>query len=267
MSYRYGSKTRSGSQVSGWLPSGFFNVNTLLPEIWLDAADTATITSSGSPAKVSQWNDKSVNARHVTQATAASQPTTGATTQNGLNILDFDGGDSLQASTASNWVFLHDGVAPYARYIVYKNTGTTGNLASTARRIGGTIGIITEVSSASLQNYVSTTGGTVVTNETRTVLTGRTANFNIVGFITDPGNATAADRSIYRVNGIELSKSNTGTGTPTSSNPYAALTIGADGAGDGRLTGSICEVIIWKNPTTAQCKTVETYLNNKWAVF
>jgi hypothetical protein len=41
--------------------------------LWLDAADASTITLNGST--VSQWNDKSGNARHATQATAASQPT------------------------------------------------------------------------------------------------------------------------------------------------------------------------------------------------
>lgn len=264
MSYRYGGKARPGSQVSGWLPSGFFNVNTLLPEIWLDASDSATITSSGSPAKVSQWNDKSVNARHVTQATGTAQPTTGATTQNGLNVLDFDGGDRLAAATASDWVFLHDGVAPYAIYLVCKVTTGIASLVGTARRVGGTIGMIQEANAANLQNYVSTTAGALVSNDSRAVLTGRANSFNVLGILNDVGNATASNRAIFRINGVELSKANTSTGTPTSSNPYGALNVGSDSAGAGLLTGSICELIIWKNPTTAQSKTVETYLNNKW---
>ena len=40
--------------------------------LWLDASDASTITLNGST--VSQWNDKSGNARHATQATAANQP-------------------------------------------------------------------------------------------------------------------------------------------------------------------------------------------------
>jgi hypothetical protein len=42
--------------------------------LWLDADDAGTITKDGGDL-VSQWNDKSGNARHVTQATAANQPT------------------------------------------------------------------------------------------------------------------------------------------------------------------------------------------------
>jgi len=63
----------------------------LSPVLWLDASDATTITSSGSPATVSQWNDKSGNGYNVTQATGANQPTTGTRTQNGLNAIDFDG--------------------------------------------------------------------------------------------------------------------------------------------------------------------------------
>jgi hypothetical protein len=40
--------------------------------LWLDAEDTASITLNGST--VSQWDDKSGNNRHATQATAANQP-------------------------------------------------------------------------------------------------------------------------------------------------------------------------------------------------
>lgn len=45
----------------------------LTTALWLDAMDAATITSSD--GKVSQWNDKSGNGRHVTQATDNLRPT------------------------------------------------------------------------------------------------------------------------------------------------------------------------------------------------
>lgn len=49
--------------------------------LWLDAADASTITLNN--LTVSQWNDKSGNARHVSQATAANQPVWGV----GRNLL------------------------------------------------------------------------------------------------------------------------------------------------------------------------------------
>jgi hypothetical protein len=81
---------------SGIVASGAMNFNPLnwSPFIWLDASDTSSITSSA--GKVSQWNDKSGNARHFTQATSANQPTTGAATQNGFNVISFNGSQDVR---------------------------------------------------------------------------------------------------------------------------------------------------------------------------
>ncbi len=56
--------------------------------LWLDAEDTSTITLNGST--VSQWADKSGNARNATQATAANQPAYSSS-----NISFVDGSDVL----------------------------------------------------------------------------------------------------------------------------------------------------------------------------
>ena len=56
--------------------------------LWLDAADSNTITLNGST--VSQWSDKSGGNRHVTQATAVNQPTFAASGLNGAPSLVFE---------------------------------------------------------------------------------------------------------------------------------------------------------------------------------
>lgn len=84
------------------------------PTLWLDAADTTSITESG--GAVSQWDDKSGNGYDVTQGTAANQPTTGATTLNSLNVLDFNS-DVL---TASSLTLLPSGSASRTVFFVYK---------------------------------------------------------------------------------------------------------------------------------------------------
>ena len=71
-----------GGGVDLWTPE---QISTA---IWVDASDAATITESG--GSVSQWDDKSGGGHHFAQANAAFQPTTGATTLGGLNVLDFD---------------------------------------------------------------------------------------------------------------------------------------------------------------------------------
>jgi hypothetical protein len=57
--------------------------------LWLDASDAGTITLNG--ANVSQWNDKSGNGKHATQATAAAQPDFSATGLNGKPSINFAG--------------------------------------------------------------------------------------------------------------------------------------------------------------------------------
>lgn len=60
---------------------------------WYDASDANTLVQSD--GEVSQWNDKSPNARHLTQGGGSSQPTSGIRSINQKNVLDFDGNDSL----------------------------------------------------------------------------------------------------------------------------------------------------------------------------
>ena len=83
----------SSSAPVNWTPAELPNL-----ALWLDAADASTITLNGST--VSQWRDKSPNARHVAQATAVKQPTYTLAAQNNLNVLSFDGNNkSLFASS------------------------------------------------------------------------------------------------------------------------------------------------------------------------
>lgn len=65
-------------------------------KIWLDAADTTSIISSG--GLVSQWNDKSGNGNHAT-ASGTARPTTGTRTLNSKNVLDFDGSTDFMSFT------------------------------------------------------------------------------------------------------------------------------------------------------------------------
>src|SRR5215468_3202563 len=56
---------------------------------WLDGADNATF-AFGSGSLVSQWSDKSGNARHFSQATGGLQPTRNANVLNGLPGVAFN---------------------------------------------------------------------------------------------------------------------------------------------------------------------------------
>lgn len=71
-------------------------------ELWLDGDDASTITESG--GQISQWDDKSGNARHATQATSANQPFTYPSAIGGLDAVDFYNPDSnfMTLGTALN---------------------------------------------------------------------------------------------------------------------------------------------------------------------
>jgi hypothetical protein len=77
--------------------SGAWTPAQITTALWLDAADASTITLNSTT--VSQWNDKSGNARHATQAIGANQPTYISSGMNSLGLIDWDGSnDSMTIS-------------------------------------------------------------------------------------------------------------------------------------------------------------------------
>jgi len=60
---------------------------------WYDSSDASTITLSGS--NITQWNDRSGNAKHATQSTASFQPTIVSSGLNGKNTILFDGTNDM----------------------------------------------------------------------------------------------------------------------------------------------------------------------------
>ena len=70
----------------------------LSPALWLDAADSSTITIA---TGVSQWNDKSGNGRNVSQSTPAAQPAYTANALNGLPVVAFDASNDTLFNTSA----------------------------------------------------------------------------------------------------------------------------------------------------------------------
>jgi len=112
--------------------------------LWLDAADSSTITTS---TGVSVWGDKSGNARNATQATGGKQPIY-TNTRNGKNVITFQGTDDtleIAANAAFNgtehtifFVAIHSAAANHRVY--YKASATSGvNGYSVAFRDSGDV--------------------------------------------------------------------------------------------------------------------------------
>lgn len=118
-----------GPAPGPWTPAD------ITTDLWLDAADAATITESG--GLVSQWSDKSGNARHATQANSAIQPTVQAEAQNGLDVIRYVIDDKLDfaagfAQVAGQNIFLCGDTTSLGtswRQFMDRSSSTTDNLA------------------------------------------------------------------------------------------------------------------------------------------
>lgn len=98
------------SYALGWTPAELGSALAL----WLDAADSSTITLNGST--VAQWQDKSGNGRHATQGTPANRPTYA------LNTVSFDGVNDILALTQSYGSTSQDSLSFFA---VASSNGTS----------------------------------------------------------------------------------------------------------------------------------------------
>jgi len=67
--------------------------------VWLDASDSASLTTVSN--RVSEWRDKSGNARHATQTNDSYRPTYSASAFNGKPGLSFDGVDDYLVTPAT----------------------------------------------------------------------------------------------------------------------------------------------------------------------
>ena len=251
----------AATQVSSWVN---FTPLSLSPQLWLDAADTTTITESG--GAVSQWNDKSGNGYQFTQATAAAQPKTGTRTQNGLNVLDFDGGDSLvSTAAASTWNLLHNGTVHLLSMVVARDVaGTSGTVFATtsaASNIGATVRFLDSNNYSHVVNNVS--GAAVVS---ASYSSGTSTSAVVLGLFSDPGNGTAANRSIPYINRSTGPQNNASSGTPSANDASVSMAIGNRQVNALALDGFIAELIIVgsANATTQNLLSLQRYLVQKW---
>jgi hypothetical protein len=77
-----------------------WNPSMISTALWLDAADASTVTTVSSA--VSQWNDKSGNARNFAQSTSGNRPVLTANALGGKPVVTFDGTDDrLTASVTT----------------------------------------------------------------------------------------------------------------------------------------------------------------------
>ena len=225
---------------------------------WWDASDTASITSSG--GAVSQWNDKSSQGKHVTQATAGAKPTTGTATVNGRNVLVFDGGDylnyagttGLDVSNATVFVAFRELVAEnYAGILsIHPSTGSD-NASANGLNINTSDGTYIAATDRNNANSYFTGSGLAAFGTFSARFTSSTGNIEV-----------------WR-NGVAGTIWSSGVGPPYGVADGGWLFGGRYQSGvissSYRLNGQIAEVIVYNTALSVTDRTaVENYLQYKW---
>lgn len=247
--YRWDGTAFGGPKL--WQPSDIGSILAL----WLDAADTSTITLNGST--VSQWNDKSGNGRNAVQATAANQPTFSATGLNSFPTLDFDGTDFLQYSSSmfsvenvtALCVMKEDTEKFYAGVLsIYAATGSDENQANSIVMAAGVSDSYVWGSSNSAHSVVSGTGAAPASVW---------AYRKITASITAYRNATAAPT-------VSVTAAGTANGGYLVGNRWQSSAVGSTGL---RLDGKISEIVVLSRAvTTDEFDRLNGYLAWKWGL-
>ena len=227
--------------------------------LWLDGADASTLydaTSGGSlvaaDGGIARWQDKSGNARHVTQATSGNRPLRKTLIQNGRDVVRFDGTNDLLESTftayGTSWCVL----------VVAKQTNSA---TVTAMFIA-----CTSKSSGSPLNPMFSNNGGVFYAECRD-----NAGNNPYGQIASPANNTwtlyggtrsSSVLTVYK-DGTAGTQVSATAGTTTTT----VTTVGARYPGttspSGFLNGDIAEIVVCSSSDRV---ITEGYLAHKWGL-
>jgi hypothetical protein len=234
------------NQYPVWSPA---EISTAL---WLDAADSSTITESG--GAVSQWNDKSGNNRHATQATSGNRPTVGTTVLGGLRTVSFNG--------TTQWIQTgaYTGSQPLTMFCIAQTNVTTGPGA--------------------FRQYVFDTANFVLGSANRQLLALRGNQTNTIAIFAGSsfGNSGVATTASPRIVGSHFSGESSflaidGTFYSLSSNPGIAdntfgHVIGGGNLGtNDMLDGYVAEfVVVLGAANTDTRQRIEGYLAHKWGL-
>ena len=211
---------------------------------WHDASDAATITGLST---VSAWADKVSGGADLAQGTGGARPVTGTRTQNGLNVLDFDGGDYLARSVtlpASGDVALHmaliiDGAASeYAAVLALDATNDMQIDAASATQFDG------RFNAAGIGSSFGLSGGPFSGPVILSVVFDQTGSGTAEVFI---GNVSR---------GV--------TSYTTALDAAMSLYVMSNRSTNAEVDGAVCELAI--TGTTGNRAAYHAYLANKWGV-
>jgi len=222
--------------------------------LWLDAADSTTITLSS--GNMIQWNDKSGNGYNLTPFGGYSNVTVSSSYKNFLNVLNFSG-SGLYRSPASSSVY------PQDCYIVLA-------LKDITTRVD-----VFSMGATSIDNFNSLTFGEHTANRWHNGST----NFTRTPACVAPTNETSTEflimnwsiadaNFLIRRNGTQIIQTSSYSYTPTSGAIYQLGLRAPHYSGmDAPFRGYIAEIIVYNSQLgTTQQQQIESYLAQKWGL-
>lgn len=232
-------------------------------KVWYDAADTSTITASSNV--VSTWADKSGNGINLTVTPTAVGPSTNTTTQNGKNVISFNGTSNSLYNASSS---LQQNVAGFSVFgVIFSSKGGSAvpqrvwnNFQSTYLNRSGYILRRTTTKSDVPWRRLDADALSIITS------TSDPSTTNPILF-TISANYTAGNITL-RMNSTQEASATTTTGV--TSNTAAIQVLGSrwDGTTVTEfLQGWVAEIVAYdKIITTDELNSVESYLKSKWGL-
>jgi hypothetical protein len=216
---------------------------------WYDAADASTITTD--TGGVSQWSDKSGNARHATQSNSGNRPNTGSSI-NGLNAIGFNDANSEYFNLPSG--VIPAGGGTYHVLIVGYDNGGSGDFAaiSDGHQNGGSdySRVMVRSVSSTAQHFRDYNNGNPLLS-----LSGVPSGLILLeGY----NNGT--------VMGVGVNQTYATQATNSANNPGNQTYLGSMIL-QSYLSGSIGEVLVYNNTLSpADATAVRGYLADKWGL-
>ena len=234
--------------------------------LFTDSAGTTAAVADGD--RVGRWEDQSGLGNHLTQTTAGNRGTLKLAIKNNRNVVRFAGGTQCLNFTGAGLA-----LAQNVGAISFWVTCVSSSSAADTRLIGWDNNATDTVRVCLARNIDSANAGILslalrrLDADGRTTVSGGAASYvdgtwDIEGGLFDFTN----NLSYLRKNGAQLASGTTGGAGSTSDTASVGACIGrAQGA---PLIGDVGEVLVYQAiPSAANITNIETYLNNRWAIY
>jgi hypothetical protein len=209
---------------------------------------------------VTTWVNLGTSAKNVTQATASAKPTYRTSIVNGQPVVRCDGGDRVAASTASDWIFAHDGSGSTVDAVTsVTNTGnnTTAATYANSANPGFTFRSLT---TAQRSVVVSTPSGFIINSTTANNVFAINKFYQLTMTL---ASANAPDMTQY-LNGTSISSANASAGF-SSANPQGPLTICDNHAGAVPMTGDVFRLVVYQFALSSTQRAINRDVD-EWAL-